>query len=66
VRPRELLPACFLVFTVLLIWPLLSIPNRPVLVGGVPALVLYLFGVWAVVVAVLAWAAHRGGGEEGP
>jgi hypothetical protein len=66
VRPRELLPACFLVFTALLIWPLLSIPNRPALVGGVPALVLYLFGVWAVVVAVLAWASHRGRGEDGP
>jgi hypothetical protein len=25
----------------------------------VPALVLYLFGVWAVIVAVLAWAARR-------
>jgi hypothetical protein len=32
----------------------------------VPALVLYLFGVWAVIVAVLAWAARRAGREDGP
>ena len=37
-RARELLPACFLVFTALLVWPLLSIPNRPALIAGVPAL----------------------------
>jgi hypothetical protein len=65
VRTRELLPACFLVFTALLVWPLLSIHNRPALLAGVPALVLYLFAVWGVVVAVLAWAARRGGGEDG-
>jgi hypothetical protein len=65
VRVRDLLPACFLVLTALLIWPLLSIPNRPTLVAGVPALVLYLFAVWAVIVVVLAWAAH-GDGEERP
>jgi hypothetical protein len=66
VRVRDLLPACFLVFTALLIWPLLSIPNRPALIAGVPALVLYLFAVWALIVAVLAWAAHVGDGEDRP
>jgi hypothetical protein len=65
VRARDLLPACFLLFTALLVWPLLTIPNRAVLVAGVPALVLYLFVVWAVIVAGLAWAA-RHGGEDGP
>jgi hypothetical protein len=50
----------------LLVWPLLSIPNRPVLLLGVPVLVLYLFGVWAAIVAVLAWAARRPGGEDAP
>jgi hypothetical protein len=49
-----------------LIWPLLSIPNRPALIAGVPALVLYLFTVWAVIVAVLAWAAHVGDEEDRP
>ncbi|MGH7390505.1 MAG: hypothetical protein ACREM3_13765 [Candidatus Rokuibacteriota bacterium] len=65
-RARELLAACFVLFTALLVWPLLSIPNRPALVAGVPALVLYLFAVWALVVAVLAWAARRASDEDGP
>jgi hypothetical protein len=66
VRPKELLPACFVLFLALLVWPLLSIPNRPGLVAGIPALVLYLFAVWALIVAVLAWAGWRGGGEDPP
>jgi len=66
VKAKELLAACFVLFGALLVWPLLSIPNRAVLVAGVPALVLYLFGVWAVIVAVLAWAACRSGDEDGP
>jgi uncharacterized membrane protein (DUF4010 family) len=65
VKARDLLAACFVLFGALLVWPLLSIPNRAVLVAGVPALVLYLFGVWTVVVAVLAWAARRSEGEDG-
>jgi hypothetical protein len=64
VNVRELLVACFALFTALLVWPLLRIADRPVLVGGVPALVVYLFTVWALVVAVLAWAARRLDGDE--
>jgi uncharacterized membrane protein (DUF4010 family) len=59
VKPQELLGACVLLFGALLCWPLLSIPNRPVLVAGVPALVLYLFVVWSAIVGVLIWAARR-------
>lgn len=58
-KARELLAACFLLFGALLVWPLLTIANRPVLIWGVPALVLYLFAVWAVIVAVLIAAAVR-------
>ena len=58
-KARELLAACFLLFGALLVWPLLTIANRPVLIWGVPALVLYLFAVWAVIVAVLIAAAGR-------
>ncbi len=65
-RAKELLAACFVLFTALLVWPLLSIPNRPVLVAGVPGLVLYLFAVWALIVVVLAWAARRASAEDGP
>jgi uncharacterized membrane protein (DUF4010 family) len=64
VKPRELLAACVVLFGALLGWPLLTIPNRPVLIWGVPALVLYLFVVWAAIVWVLAWAARRAGSEE--
>jgi len=66
VKAKELLTACFVVFAALLVWPVLSIPNRLALVAGVPALVLYLFAVWALIVAILAWAGHRAGGEDEP
>jgi len=65
-KPREVLPVCFVLLTALLVWPLLGIANRRMLVGGVPALVAYLFAVWAIVVAVLGWAAWRARGEEQP
>jgi hypothetical protein len=66
VKPKELLGACLLLFGALLTWPLLSIPNRPVLVAGVPALVLYLFVLWGAIVGVLMWAARRAGSDEQP
>jgi hypothetical protein len=66
VRSRELLAVLFPLFVALLVWPLLTVANRPVLVAGIPSLVLYLFGVWAVIVAVLAWASRRAGGEDDP
>ena len=65
-RAKELLGACFVVFAALLVWPLLSIPNRPALVAGVPALVLYLFVVWAALVAVLWLAARSSAGDDPP
>jgi hypothetical protein len=59
VRSTELLAVLFPLFTALLVWPLLTVVNRPVLVAGIPVLVLYLFVVWAVLVAVPAWAGRR-------
>jgi len=64
VKANELLAACFLLFGALLVWPLLSIANRPALVAGLPPLVLYLFVVWAAIVGVLAWMAGRAGGDD--
>ena len=58
-KARDLLSACFLLFGALLVWPLLTIANRPTLVAGIPALVLYLFIVWAAIIGVLAWIASR-------
>ena len=60
---REFLAVCFGFFAVLLTWPVLSIPNRPLLLAGVPSLALYLFAVWTGIVLVLFWTAHRGGDE---
>jgi len=65
VTAQELLATCFVLFGALLVWPLLSIPNRLVLIAGVPALVVYLFAVWAAIVGVLVWASHRSRGEDG-
>ena len=58
-KAAELLVACFLLFGACLVWPLLAIANRPVLVLGVPALVLYLFILWAAMVVVLVSLARR-------
>ena len=63
-KPQELLGACVLLFGALLCWPLLSIPNRPLLVAGVPALVLYLFVVWSAIVGILVWAARRARSDD--
>jgi len=58
-KAAELVVACFLLFGACLVWPLLAIANRPVLILGVPALVIYLFAVWAAMVAVLIGVARR-------
>jgi len=58
-KAAELVVACFLLFGACLVWPLLAIANRPVLVLGVPALVLYLFLVWAGMVVVLISVTRR-------
>jgi hypothetical protein len=58
-KAAELVVACFLLFGACLVWPLLAIANRPVFVLGVPALVLYLFGLWAAIVLVLVTLARR-------
>ncbi len=58
-KASELAIACFLLFGACLVWPLLAIANRPLLVLGVPPLVVYLFGVWAAIVVVLIVLARR-------
>ncbi len=63
-RTVALLAVLFPLFAALLVWPLLTVANSAALVAGIPALVLYLFSVWAVIVAVLAWAGHRARREE--
>jgi hypothetical protein len=58
-RAVDLAVASFLLLGACLVWPLLSIVNRPVLVLGVPLLVLYLFALWAALVAVAAAIARH-------
>ena len=63
-KARDLLPACFLLFGALLVWPLLTLANCSALVAGFPPLVVYLFVVWAAIVGVLAWTAGRAGDDD--
>ncbi len=63
-KAAERIVACFLLFAACLVWPLLAIANRPVLVLGIPALVLYLFLVWAAIVGVLVTVAWRARSPE--
>jgi hypothetical protein len=58
-KAGEFLVACFLLFGACLVWPLLAISNRPVLVLGIPALVLYLFVLWGAMVLVLVIVTRR-------
>ena len=52
-KGRELLTILFLLFAVLLVWPILTIVNTPLLVFGIPLLPFYLFIVWAAIIAAL-------------
>jgi hypothetical protein len=62
-KAAERVVACFLLFGLLLVWPLLGIANRPVMVLGIPALVFYLFAVWSAILVVLVVITR---GERGP
>ena len=64
-KTAERIAAFFALFVACLVWPILGIANRPAVVLGIPALVLYLFAVWAALVVVLVLIA-RAGREPGP
>ncbi len=53
------LVALFLLGNALFNYPLLALFNRPATVGGVPLLYLYVFGAWAVLIALLAFAVEK-------
>jgi hypothetical protein len=48
------LVALFLLGNALFNYPLLALFNRPASVAGVPLLYLYVFGAWALLIALLA------------
>ena len=58
-RSRELLVALLLLGVLLLVPPLLTIFNQATRVLGVPMLYLYLFVVWAALIALVALTVER-------
>jgi hypothetical protein len=62
-KSKDLLVALFALGIVLLSWPFLTVVNGPGTVLGIPLLMLYLFAVWAGIIAVLFWL--TGGRDAG-
>jgi hypothetical protein len=56
---RQRLAALGLLGLPLLTYPLLGLPNGQL--AGIPAIYLYLFGVWAGLIVLAAVVAERGG-----
>jgi hypothetical protein len=42
-------------FLVMLTFPLINLANRGNIILGIPALVLYIFTLWAILVGVMGW-----------
>ena len=58
-RKRQQMVGLFLLGCLLFNYPLITLFDRPVLVLGVPLLYAYLFGAWALVIALVAVIAER-------
>ena len=58
-RKRQQLVGLFLLGCLLFNYPLITLFDRPVLVLGVPLLYAYLFGAWALIIALVALIAER-------
>jgi hypothetical protein len=57
--PAARVIAVFLVGCLAFGYPLLALFNVPARVLGVPVLYLYVFGAWAALIALVAWAVRR-------
>ena len=55
----ERLVALFVLGCLLLTYPLLALFNHEASVLGIPLLYAYLFGAWAVLIGLMAWAVRR-------
>ncbi|GAP62866.1 MAG: hypothetical protein D6802_02080 [Ardenticatenia bacterium] len=53
------LAALAIVGFLLLNYPILSLVNRPHLLGGIPVLYIYLFGVWLGLIWCMAFLLER-------
>jgi len=51
----------FLLGCVLFNYPLLVLFNLPRSIAGIPLLYAYLFGAWAMLIALMAWVIERPG-----
>jgi hypothetical protein len=58
-RKRQQLVGLFLLGCLLFNYPLITLFDRPILVLGVPLLYAYLFGAWALVIALVGMIAER-------
>ena len=56
---RQRLVAVFLTAALLFNYPVLSLFDRPVAFFGLPLLYVYMFVVWGVVIAFIAWIVER-------
>lgn len=57
------LAALFVAALLLLNFPLLSLWDHDVRVGGLPLFPLALFGIWAVMIAAVAWIVESDAGD---
>ncbi len=54
------LAAVFLLGCVLFNYPVIALFNKPVEIAGIPLLYFFLFGAWALLIGLMAWAIERG------
>lgn len=54
------LAAVFLLGCVLFNYPLIALFNKPVEIADIPLLYFFLFGAWALLIGLMAWAIERG------
>jgi hypothetical protein len=55
-RRGQRLAALFALGVLLFNYPMVALFDRPAMVLGVPLLYAYLFGAWALLIALAAWA----------
>ncbi len=58
-RTRQSLVGVFLAGCLLFGYPALALFNFPVSIAGAPLLYVYLFGAWAVLIALIAFVLRR-------
>lgn len=58
IRTKRLI-GLFLLGYLLFNYPLISLVNRPAQVGGIPILYAYIFGVWIVIIILVALVSSR-------